>query len=400
MRAMFAAYGCLDGQENDALLRKYQQSEESHKQAIQVHLRNAMQEKSDLESSLASLNHDQQARSQEFQKQLLQLHAGCSPVVQTSSDRSDMSDELLTKDLTSPLDLANVKELVERLRHRVLQDGAVIKKLKFELDMECGHVNILRSENQKLRRMTVELQASAEQEEECIANKLIKNIHDLKKEKGELLLKVEQEEEMITNTLQKKLAQLQKEKVEMEIALEQEQEFIVNRLQKQLENLRMQQASTATTPRKLSHASHSPSASLMDFPPSPGVVEVLRAEINALKKKIDEMETEYEEGANTCSDLYSKLREEVVGLRSKLNFPTEDIDRHYPIVLPVLVPKRSRSVTSLSGGDRSRSASASSASVRRSPSETSVGPHDLRWDRRSSRSVSSTRASINGAGPV
>lgn len=51
-------------------------------------------------------------------------------------------------------------------------------------------------------------QASAEQEEEFISNKLLKRINSLKKEKSELLLKVEQEEEAITSTLQKKLRQV------------------------------------------------------------------------------------------------------------------------------------------------------------------------------------------------
>ena len=51
-------------------------------------------------------------------------------------------------------------------------------------------------------------QASAEQEEEYISNKLLKRINSLKREKGELLLRVEQEEEIITSTLQKKLAQV------------------------------------------------------------------------------------------------------------------------------------------------------------------------------------------------
>jgi len=88
--------------------------------------------------------------------------------------------------------------------------------------------------------MTVDMHASAEQEEEYISNKLLKLISGLKKEKGELLVQVEQEEEYLTNTLQRKLNQLQKEKIDMENALEQEQEYIVNRLQKQLDALRQQ----------------------------------------------------------------------------------------------------------------------------------------------------------------
>ncbi|KND00281.1 uncharacterized protein SPPG_04610 [Spizellomyces punctatus DAOM BR117] len=371
--------------EKEALLNKVEANEQTYKEALQLHLDSATLEKARLETSLASLKKDQQVRSEEFQKQLETLR--------TPGD-SPNEDELLvslSKAIESD-DLQHIKDLAKQLKDRVTVQDALIKKLKFELDMECGHVNILRAENQKLRQMTVELQASAEQEEEYIANKLMKRINHLKKEKGELLLKVEQEEEMITNTLQKKLSQLQKEKIDMELALEQEQEFIVNRLQKQLESLRLQQTS-ANTPRKMSHPTHSPNASMVDFPVSPGVAEVLRAEVNSLKTRIHDMETEYEDGANTCGELYSKLREEVIALRGRLSLPVDDIDRQFPQVLPALV-QRSRSSSSLSVNDRSRSAS--STSVRRSPSETSVGPQDpsLRWDRRSSRSVSSTRGSI------
>ncbi|KAI9094873.1 hypothetical protein DFS34DRAFT_595383 [Phlyctochytrium arcticum] len=400
--------------EKENLLNRVEATELKYKDALQLHLDSATKEKQRLETDLAALSGNQEARTIEFKRQLNSLRPEQeerTPRLELQEDISDQIDAAL-----SSKDVEQITEAVSRFRDQLVHQEAQIKKLKFELDMECGHVNILRAENQKLRQMTVDLvshlwfgkhnlsyqrlkfvisqQASAEQEEEYIANKLMKRIHSLKKEKGELLMKVEQEEEMITNTLQKKLSQLQKEKVDMEVALEQEQEFIVNRLQKQLESLRQQQSASASTPRKMSHPSHSPSTSMMDFPVSPGVTEVLRAEVNSLKTRIHDMEIDYEEGAKTCGDLYSKLREEVIQLRQKLNISSDDIDKQYPPVLPTLVKERSRSTSNLASSERSRSGS---SSFRRSPSETSVGPYDAapyRYERRSSRSVSSTRGSI------
>ncbi|CAG8812683.1 20706_t:CDS:2, partial [Racocetra persica] len=151
---------------------------------------------------------------------------------------------------------------------RIRQQELDIKNLKFELEMEQGHVNILRHDNQMLRQMTVDMHVSAEQEEEYISNKLLKRISGLKKEKGELLLQVEQEEEYLTNTLQKKLNQLQKEKIDMENALEQEQEYIVNRLQKQLDSLRQQQTYHPHHSRENSTSSVSTTGNVTPLPPA------------------------------------------------------------------------------------------------------------------------------------
>lgn len=41
-------------------------------------------------------------------------------------------------------DLGNIKALAALLKERIETQDALIKKLKFELEMECGHVNILR----------------------------------------------------------------------------------------------------------------------------------------------------------------------------------------------------------------------------------------------------------------
>jgi len=380
----------LTGQ-RDGLLSRIESSETAMKEALELQLKHATQEKQTLDTSMASLSRDQQERSENFERQLRELRI--------KPDDLPKNDKLLaTFDAVAASNhVDEIKPLAQKLRETVVTQEAVIKKLRFELEMELGHVNILRADNQSLRELSVKLQASAEQEEEYISNKLLKRINNLKREKGELLLRVEQEEELITSTLQKKLQQLQKEKVDMEIALEQEQEFIVNRLQKQLENLRQQQ-SPAQTPTMKWHPTHSPSSSMADItmPPSPGVVEMLRAEVNALKSKVHEMERDYEEGAAVCKDLYGKLRQEVLQLRARLNIPIDDIDKTYPPVLPTVVP---------SSGSLPRDRSRSNGPTRRSISESDGGngsgigsPKDAgMWTRaeRTSRSVSSTRGSIN-----
>ena len=63
----------------------------------------------------------------------------------------------------------------------------------------------------------------AEQEEELIANKLIKRLELLKREKQSLAREVEQEEEYLTNNLQKRMTRLGREKADLENRLEAEQ---------------------------------------------------------------------------------------------------------------------------------------------------------------------------------
>jgi len=89
----------------------------------------------------------------------------------------------------------------------------------------------LKQENARLSRDVL----SVEQEEEHIANQLIKRLDDARTEKERLILAVEQEEEYITNTLQRKLSELSKEKVVIENQIEQEEEFLTNKMQKELE---------------------------------------------------------------------------------------------------------------------------------------------------------------------
>lgn len=174
----------------------------------------------------------------------------------------------------SPLDNHSTIENINSLRqatkelHAKYSLGATkLKKLQFDLEMEQGQINILRHENQSLKKKAVQVSALTEQEEEYISNKLLKHITGLKKEKGELLIKVEQEEEYLTNMLQKKLVQVQKEKIDLENALEQEQEYMVNRLQKQLDILRQQQTSPSSFSSRVSDTS-------LSLPVSPAITGI------------------------------------------------------------------------------------------------------------------------------
>ena len=53
-------------------------------------------------------------------------------------------------------------------------------------------------------------------EEEYIANKLMKKLTDLQREKEALVKKVQIEEENLTNNLKKRLKELQQEKIDVE----------------------------------------------------------------------------------------------------------------------------------------------------------------------------------------
>ncbi|KAJ9050464.1 hypothetical protein DSO57_1014123 [Entomophthora muscae] len=223
---------------------------------------------------------------------------------------------------------------------------ALIKKLRFELEMERGQVNILRHDNKLLKELAVKLHASAEQEEEFMLNKLLKRISGLKKEKGDLMVQVEQEEEFLTNSLQKKLFQLQKEKIDLENALEQEQEFVVNKLQKQIDLLRLQYPShtpsptinpvqrdpllisppllpsvmvSSSPPSGTWRPGHSPSASEYGGA-SPGIVEMLKAEVNSLRLKLADLEREVISANNQTRRYRNELRE----LRKTYNISDPD----------------------------------------------------------------------------
>ncbi|KAI9030003.1 hypothetical protein CLU79DRAFT_733646 [Phycomyces nitens] len=334
-------------------LKELQQGEQKFTDSLREQLDKARKDKATLEADLAS-------RAKAFQATLDRLQSG------SQTDTISKIDILM--------DIHNLDALREettKLHKTCVAQEARIKKLEFELEMEQGHVNILRHDNQLLRQMTVDMTALAEQEEEYISNKLLKRISGLKKEKGELLVQVEQEEEYLTNMLQKKLSQLQKEKIDLENALEQEQEYIVNKLQKQLDSLRMQQTLSQSPSRTSSYGladlanpgslpmspaitgagtspslnakkwiPHSPGA-LGEAPPT-GLIEVLKAEVGVLKSKAVEMEREYMAKYQQCN----KYKSELIQLRKENNLPIDDIpaDEGIPPVFRSVPPSPGRHV--------------------------------------------------------
>eukprot|EP00158_Paraphelidium_tribonemae_P004614 Partr_v1_DN26874_c0_g1_i1_m40206 putative Coiled-coil domain containing 6 len=92
---------------------------------------------------------------------------------------------------------------------------------------------MLRSEIARMKKASVEWLAEHEQEEEMIANKLLRKIDTLQLEKRKIMDQMETEEELIANSLKRRLSQLEKEKLGLEIALETESEFMVNRMAKE-----------------------------------------------------------------------------------------------------------------------------------------------------------------------
>ncbi|KAJ2955087.1 hypothetical protein NQZ79_g8858 [Umbelopsis isabellina] len=311
----------------DLVRSQQQEIERLKKRADAISIR---REKAKLEAELAD-------RAKLFEASLSKLQARASsinPAVNTPD--IPPTEQIIDSDNVELL-RKKIREAAETIRNQ----EAIIKKKSFELEMEQGHVNILRHDNQMLRQMTVDMASSAlaEQEEEYISNKLLKRISGLKKEKGELLIQVEQEEEYLTNTLQKKLSQLQKEKIDMENALEQEQEYIVNKLQKQLDSLKLQgpgvrspslasdhsvDASGNPTSPSLSakwKPSHSPTISADYGMHNAGFIDVLRAEVTSLRAKIAEIEREYTIKFTQCN----KYKNELIDLRTRLGQPVDDL---------------------------------------------------------------------------
>lgn len=54
-------------------------------------------------------------------------------------------------------DIELLRRQLTKASETIKSQQAVIKKLNFELEMEQGHVNILRHDNQMLRQMTVDM---------------------------------------------------------------------------------------------------------------------------------------------------------------------------------------------------------------------------------------------------
>ncbi|KAG1458249.1 hypothetical protein G6F46_006857 [Rhizopus delemar] len=275
------------------------------------------------------------------------------------------SDEL--EKLMNIQDLNQLKSEAKELLEKSVDQENRLKKLEFELEVEKGHVKILKHDNKALKQIAVEMNAVAEQEEEYISNKLLKRISGLKKEKSELLLQVEQEEEYMTNMLQKKLNQLQREKIDMENSLEQEQEYIVNKLQKQLDSLRAQQSNSYESNTLSPVISKKPSKEAIDIQSS--TAETLLSEIAILKNKTIEMEKEFLIKLQQCN----KYKGELIQLRKQAGLPTDDIplDEGIPNVFRTVPPSPNR------GGILRRSTSSSSQRSLASEKNNNIPPLQL-----------------------
>ncbi|KAL5037917.1 hypothetical protein BDV3_001881 [Batrachochytrium dendrobatidis] len=320
-------------------------------------------------------------------------HPDITPVqlsVRKGSEQNQSLDiELPVGRLSDSNDPTVLRTRMQSLVSELESQQRTMNKLKQDLKAEKGLVATLRADKQALKQMTVNLQATAEVEEEYISNTLMKRIQQLQHEKGDLLMRVEAEEEMITNQLQKKLRQLQKDKVEMECVLEKEQEFMVNRLQKQLDELRGRVGngpSVSTSSNKKWGYAHSSSSSMSELTsPSiaagPGVIEVLKAELNDAKHRLQESEAANEEWRNTSSAHYQRLRqltEMLILKQTNGSFPSssnpftmEMLDDQFPPTLPIL-KYESTSTPAPHVFQRQLSISSRSGSVARSPSASPI----------------------------
>ncbi|KAI8969156.1 hypothetical protein BDF20DRAFT_147541 [Mycotypha africana] len=341
--------------ENTKLLTEIKDNEQKITNSLREQLQKARKDKAALEADL-------EFRTKAYETNLEQLQR--------------MSNKENTAQLQGNINANDINELRQQIKafhDKCVEQENKIKSLEFELEMEQGHVKILKHDNKLLRQMTVDMNAQAEQEEEFISNRLLKRINSLKKEKGELLLQVEQEEEYMTNMLQKKLNQLQREKIDMENSLEQEQEYIVNKLQKQLETMKMQQGASSHTTSPMMTTVHdatsintsnpvspliskkwgSSTGSVVETPQSAGTAEMLISEIAILKSRTTEMEKEFLLKMQQCN----KYKSELVQFRKQAGLPVDDIplDEGIPSVFRTVPPSPGR------GGSRiHRSTSTSS----------------------------------------
>ncbi|KAI7907247.1 uncharacterized protein BX663DRAFT_495306 [Cokeromyces recurvatus] len=329
--------------ENDKFFEEIRKNEQQFTNSLREQLEKVRKDKAVLEADLKSRTKAYEAASGHLQ-------------FLTNSESTNRLDELM-----SIKDVNELRKEIKHLYEKCRQQETEIKKLEFELEMEQGHVKILKHDNKMLRQMAVEMTAMAEQEEEFISNRLLKRITGLKKEKSELLLQVEQEEEYMTNMLQKKLNQLQREKIEMENSLEQEQEFIVNKLQKQLDSMKIQQQQQqqsqttspmmscvqdgiTASPRALSPVipmkwGSSPTGTATEI--QSGTAESLLSEIAVLKNRTTEMEKEYLLKMQQCN----KYKSELIQFRKHAGLSTDDIplDEGIPAVFRTIPPSPGRS---------------------------------------------------------
>ncbi|KAJ3359957.1 hypothetical protein GGF32_008860 [Allomyces javanicus] len=235
-------------------------------------------------------------------------------------------------------------DALRALEKTVSDQQRLLHKSKIDLDVERGLNKVLRNENAELKKHMVQLAVVSEQEEEALTNRFLARIDELNKEKARIISEVEREEEFITNTLQKRLVQLQREKIAMENQLEQEQEAMVNRLAKQLDALRSPSSAGAslahvepaaicalsggTSPavgpsESLPRRRSSTHGSIHDMPlmTPPPMADILRAEVQGLRFKVQELEREND--AKTAK--LKAWRDELLVLRQKFGQPIEDL---------------------------------------------------------------------------
>ncbi|KAK4521900.1 uncharacterized protein ATC70_004438 [Mucor velutinosus] len=379
-----------DENEQNHLLHEIKENEQKMTNSLREQLEKVRKDKAVLEADLKS-------RTKAYEATLGQLQT------MSTNEQSDRLEALMAIE-----NLSELRDQVKQLHEKCVEQQIHIKKLEFELEMEQGHVKILKHDNKLLRQMTVDMNAMAEQEEEFISNRLLKRITGLKKEKGELLLQVEQEEEYMTNMLQKKLNQLQREKIDMENSLEQEQEYIVNKLQKQLESMKMQQQqqqSQTTSPmmsmvhdgaNTLSPGPVSPvipkkwnssSGSVNDAPS--GTAEMLLSEIAVLKNRTTEMEKEFLLKMQQCN----KYKSELIQFRKQAGLSTDDIplDEGIPSVFRTVPPSPGR------GGRIRRSTSTSSQRSLASDKNNLGHIPPLQLDSNDSQTTSDNRSRSNSS---
>lgn len=69
--------------------------------------------------------------------------------------RNEQSDRL--EALMAIENLSELRDQVKQLHEKCVEQQIHIKKLEFELEMEQGHVKILKHDNKLLRQMTVDM---------------------------------------------------------------------------------------------------------------------------------------------------------------------------------------------------------------------------------------------------
>jgi len=129
-----------------------------------------------------------------------------------------------------------------------------IAQLKASLIRERQRRVNAESQNLSLRRESARAQVAVEEEEEAIANRLMKRLSELKQEKEQIARASESDSEWVTNSLTARLEELRKQKSDVIAAAEAENEFIVNRLNKELEALRIEKNELE---RRVEHLSRS-----------------------------------------------------------------------------------------------------------------------------------------------